>query len=146
MGEERIKRLCCALATLDSVTVRTYWGGEGFWVCPKAAGGFDVSIEIEDDEFTVATDTWHDHFDDAERAIRRCVYSLTSIMRVQRTFRGSQVVRSELQGWNGFSWETTSVMGLIFVPFWRRKHIEYIKNNALTEAEAEAIIVNVLQA
>ena len=144
-GARFVKRLACALATLESVSVRTYWGDDGFWVCPKTPGGFDVSVEFEGNRFVVATDTGSEYFGDAEPAIKHCVYSLTEVMRLQRTFRGNQVVRSELQTWNGTNWVSSVFTGRVFIPFWRRKHVENVQNNVLTVSQAEAAVADALQ-
>jgi len=84
-----------------------------------------VSIIATDDEYQVHIGGWHEHFNDVEDAKNCFAFSFSDVCRLKVTKRGKFECAWTLQSKKDDTLADDSTTGLMFVPFWRHKHIEY---------------------
>ncbi len=93
--------------------------------------GFSVSLIKGTSEWIVHFDGWHEHFDSKDAALNCFAFGLSDECRLEITLRGKFPYGWTLQSKTDNGWESDSTTGLIFFPFWRRKRVEYRRNNVL---------------
>ena len=103
-----------------------------FSVILKASNSFDVSLHIDEEEYTVCFgDGWHEHFSSEEEALRCFFYGLTDKYRMKILIRGGKPYRWIVETFDEGNWEFVSSTGLLFFPFWRKKEVKILQNNVL---------------
>ena len=95
---------------------------------------FDVSIYATGDEFQVGFDGWHEHFDAEEDALNCFAFGLSKECRLKVVKRGNMECSWTAQALQDGTWVDDTTTGLIFVPFWRPKQVEY-RQNTITKIE-----------
>ena len=98
-------------------------------VAPSSPTGFEARAWAGDDGATVWLGGWHEHFDDEDLALKCFLWGLTDKCRLKVVFRGQMDCTWVTQGRRENAWEDDQVVGLILVPFWRRKSVRYLQND-----------------
>jgi len=94
----------------------------------KNPESFDVSFHAFGEEFQVGFDGWHEHFEAEEDALNCFAFGLSEECRLKVVKRGTMECSWAAQFWQDDKWVDDTTTGLIFIPFWRRKQIEYRHN------------------
>ncbi|MGZ2259049.1 hypothetical protein [Roseobacter sp. A03A-229] len=94
----------------------------------KNSESFDVSFHAFGEEFQVGFDGWHEHFEAEEGALNCFAFGLSEECRLKVIKRGAMDCSWTAQAWQDEQWIDDTTTGLIFVPFWRPKQIEYRRN------------------
>lgn len=94
----------------------------------KNPEGFDVSFHAIGEEFQVGFDGWHEHFEAEEDALNCLAFGLSKECRLKVVKRGTMECSWTVQAWQDGTWVDDTTTGLIFIPFWRPKQIEYRHN------------------
>ncbi len=89
---------------------------------------FDVAIYAHGDELQVGFDGWHEHFDAEEDALNCFAFGLSKECRLKVVKRGNMECSWTVQALQDGTWVDDTTTGLIFVPFWKPKHVEYRQN------------------
>ncbi|QUJ77351.1 hypothetical protein KDD17_04940 [Sulfitobacter albidus] len=92
------------------------------------AESFDISFQAFGSEFQVSFDGWHEHFENEEEALNCFTFGLSQECRLKVTKRGAMECSWTVQAWQGDTWVNDTTTGLILIPFWRPKQIEYRHN------------------
>ena len=71
----------------------------------------------------------HEVFDQEAEALACFAFGLSDRCRLATTYRGRFPVQWTVESREGDAWRPDSTTGLLFVPFWRRKRIEYRSNS-----------------
>lgn len=103
--------------------------GQSFCVKPKNSGGFAVTLDLHDGEYTVAFDGWHEHFSDPDDALKCFFMGLGPKCRLKVLTRGSFPQKWTLEVLTGGKWVEDSAVGQLLFPFWRPKRFEYKRNS-----------------
>ncbi len=93
--------------------------------------GFTVWLSVNKSDYTVGYDGWHEKFDNEESALNAFAFGLSNQYRLATEKRGKTACKWVLEFKDGDEWKTDSETGLIFIPFWRKKSIEYRQNNII---------------
>jgi hypothetical protein len=106
---------------------------------PDSSDGFSISFHINESEYVVSYDGWHEHFQDVESALNCFAFGLSDACRLKVVSRHGTphkwIVESRANG----DWALESETGLIFFPFWRRPKIEYRQNSLIKAYETGAL-------
>ena len=114
--------------------IRTYPGAEFAegpdWIryVPSSGDGFTVELLIQDGEYVVSYEAWHEHFDEAISAIRCFAFGLSKTCRLKIISRGKQPHKWIVESLQDGEWVVDSTMGLMIYPFWRKPRVEYRQN------------------
>ena len=100
-------------------------------VDPPTEEGFSVYLTEKDSGFTVGFDGWHEEFEDEAEALDAFTFGLSNCCRIRVTKRGASECKWALEASEDGEWVKYSAVGLIFIPFWRKKSIEYRQNNVI---------------
>lgn len=92
------------------------------------AESFDVSFYAFGSEFQVSFDGWHEYFETEEEALNCFAFGLSKECRLKVTKRGAMECSWTVQARQDETWVDDTTTGLILIPFWRRKQIEYRHN------------------
>ena len=104
-------------------------------VAPQSPDGFCVGLSVDESEYTVHFDGWHDHFDSRDDALDWFAMGVVSgICRVAVTYRARTAVSFALELLDGERWVPHSTTGLIFRPYWGSKRTVYLRNPVRTRA------------
>ncbi len=105
--------------------------GSTITIAAPSPDGFSVSLIEGTSEWIVHFDGWHEHFDSKDAALNCFAFGLSDECRLEITLRGKFSYRWTVQSKTDNGWESDSTTGLIFFPFWRRKRVEFRRNNVL---------------
>jgi hypothetical protein len=94
----------------------------------KNPDSFDVSLHAFGSEFQVSFDGWHEHFETEEEALNCFAFGLSQDCRLKVKKRGTVECSWTVQAWQDDTWVDDTTTGLILIPFWRPKQIEYRRN------------------
>lgn len=98
-------------------------------VPPSSPTGFEVRACSGDKGGIVWLGSWHEHFDSDDLALKCFLWGLTDKCRLKVVFRGQMDCAWITQGRRGDAWEDDQVVGLLLVPFWRKKSARYFQNH-----------------
>ncbi len=93
--------------------------------------GHSVWLSVNKSDYTAGYDGWHEKFDNEESALNAIAFGLSDQCRLAIEKRGKIVCKWTLQFKDGDQWQTDSETGLLFIPFWLEKYIEYRQNNII---------------
>ncbi|MHC4118413.1 MAG: hypothetical protein ACYSWO_13005 [Planctomycetota bacterium] len=127
---ERIKE---RLRQYPQLTWKTEGGGIS--VARPNDDGFSVWLDVNKASFTVGFDGWHEEFEDENEALKVFAFGLSDECRLKVVKRGNTDVKWVLESKDGQEWHEDSSTGLIFVPFWKKKTIEYRQNRIIRYSE-----------
>ena len=94
-------------------------------VTSQNPNSFDVSINADGDAYHVSFGGWHEHIDDQEEALNCFALGLSEDCRLKVVKRGLMECSWTVQTRENEDWVDYSTTGLIFIPLWRRAHVEY---------------------
>ena len=100
-------------------------------VDPTTKSGFSVLFKINNTGFTVGFDGWHEEFQDETEAMNAFAFGLSDRCRLKVIKRGGADCKWVVEAKDGNEWIEDSASGLIFVPFWKKKSIEYRQNSII---------------
>lgn len=95
--------------------------------------GFDLIFVENSGEWIVFFDGWHEHFESRDEALDCFAFGLSSECRLEVTLRGSFPYRWRVQSRTADGWETENTTTLLCFPFWRRRRVEYRRNDVLPD-------------
>lgn len=90
--------------------------------------GFSVWLIVNNPGLTVGYDGWHEEFEDEAEALDAFAFGLSDRCRLKVTKRGDTDTKWIMEGKREEGWIEESTTGLIFIPFWRKKSVEYRQN------------------
>ncbi len=102
-------------------------------VAPPSDEGFSVSFFATPIEYVVYFEGWHEHFETVEKALDCFSFAYSGQCRLRVVYRGSTAVRWELQSRDIDGWVSDTEVGLLLIPFWRRRRVVYLHNPNLLE-------------
>jgi hypothetical protein len=105
---------------------------------PTSRTGFTVSLIEHSPGFTVGFDGWHEEFDNEEEALNCFGFGLSDTCRLKVVKRGGVPCSWSVERKHGEEWHDLGATGLIFVPFWKKKTIEYLCNPIIKNNEQAA--------
>ena len=99
--------------------------------------GFRVELAINDREFMVSSDFWHEHFDKEEedKALNCFAFMLSDACRLRIEYRGQRPVTWTVESLKNGEWIGDSTTGLFDLRFWKEKRVKYFQNNLLRREE-----------
>jgi len=112
-------------------TLNSKLEGDHLTIFPETNSGFSVWITGADGIYTVGYDGWHEEFDDEAEAFSAVLFGLTSECRLKVIKRGETECSWQVESLVDSAWIEESLTGMLFIPFWRRKVIEYRQNNQI---------------
>jgi hypothetical protein len=92
--------------------------------------GFPVELCEVRGAYVVSYRGWHEHFDEEREALECFAFGLSSHCRLVTTYRGRWPVKWTVECREDDGWRMGSTTGLLLVPFWLPKRLEY-ESNAL---------------
>ncbi len=105
--------------------------GNKITIEPVSSSGFTVWLIENNPGFTVGFDGWHEEFDNEDEAVDCFGFGLSDECRLKVVKRGNKPYSWTVQSWSGIDWDNDSTTGLIFIPFWRKKKVEYLSNKII---------------
>jgi hypothetical protein len=114
---------------------RAEWRGTGVTVRCANPDSFAVSIDQVGSGFQVGFSGWHEEFPEFDTALNCFSFGLTGPCRLMVVLRGDRECAWTVQSLQEGVWETDSTTGLLLVPLWKRKRVEY-RYNILPKAES----------
>lgn len=112
--------------------------GDTLSVIPMTATGFSVRITVNHPGFTVSYDGWHEEFEKEDDALNCFAFGLSDECRLKVVKRGDADCTWVVESKDGTDWHEDSRTGLVFVPFWKKKSVEYRQNNVIKTSEPAA--------
>jgi hypothetical protein len=100
--------------------------------------GFAVSLTEKLSGYTVGFDGWHEEFDEEDEALEAFAFGLSDQCRLKVVKRGKMECAWIVEGRENDQWQEDSTTGLIFIPFWRKRNVEYRQNRVITNSEPGA--------
>jgi len=105
-------------------------------VMPNHETGFPVSIHIDDGAVSVFFDGWHEHFNSEPEALNCFAFGLSDSCRLRVVYFGDTPTKWTVETQQNGTWVPDSTTGMIFVPFWRPRRVEFLQNQLLISAGA----------
>lgn len=100
-------------------------------VFPRNENGFTVSLFLNEGDYTVSFNGWHENFQTAEEALNCFAFGLSSDCRLKEYVRGGFAYKWHLEHKVDSIWVKESETGLFFFPFWRKLEIRYLQNDLI---------------
>lgn len=100
--------------------------------------GFDVWCSVDENEYTVGLDGWHEHFEKSEvqEALNCFDFGLSDECRLKVISRGGQNHKWVMEAKEGGSWITYSTTALLWAKYWRKPIVKYLSNSVLKVGNA----------
>lgn len=105
--------------------------GDSVTIDAPSESGFSVWLTVNNPGFTVGFDGWHEEFQDEAGALDAFAFGLGDQCRLKVTKRGDMDCKWIVEGKSEDGWTEDSTTGLIFVPFWKKKIVEYRQNSVI---------------
>ena len=109
--------------TAQSITIPT-----------ETENGFDVTLSVDNDKFTVYFNGWHEHFEDEETALNCFAFGLSNYCRLKEFSKNGKPYKWILEYKEDGEWLADSTTGLInaaLVKFWTRETVRYLRNDLI---------------
>jgi len=97
--------------------------------------GFTVWLTENNPGFTVGFDGWHEEFEHEDEAMNCFAFGLSDECRLKVVKYGNKPCSWIVESRDGDQWKEESKTGLIFVPFWKSKSVEYLSNSVFKSSE-----------
>lgn len=117
---------------------RAEWRNAGVTVHCDKPDSFPVSIDQVGAGFQVGFSCWHEEFPDLCQALNCFSFGLAGPCRLMVVLRGDMECAWTLQSIQEGVWQNDSTTGLLLVPLWRKKRIEY-RYNALPKSQTTSL-------
>ena len=110
--------------------------GEGsIDILPASDDGFAIEVAESPGQYRVSFGGgWHEHFDDPDEALECVAFGLSTQCRLVEVRRGDTPCRWTVEQLQNDEWVPISTVGLMLVPFWRRKTVVHLRNRHMVEA------------
>ncbi len=105
--------------------------GNRITIFPSSSTGFSVWLTENKNGFTVGFDGWHEEFSNQEEALDCFAFGLSDHCRLKVTKRGNFSCNWIVEVKKDDEWVEDSETGLIFIPFWKKKSVEYYTNSII---------------
>ena len=109
--------------------------GNRISIDPPTESGFSIWLTVNNPGFTVGFDGWHEEFDGEAEALDAFAFGLSDHCRLKVVKLGDTDCRWGVEEKVGDEWKEDSTTGLIFIPFWKKKSVEYRQNNVIKISE-----------
>jgi hypothetical protein len=137
VAAEELRRMGVIQQLRESLTAHSVeWHEDAEWlhIVAETPNGFAIDISTQGPPYMVIFDQgWHEHFDDEKEALECVVFGLSGQCRLRKVHRGgttcSWPVEQEQEG----EWGAISTVGLVLIPFWRRRTVIYLRNQYIRE-------------
>jgi hypothetical protein len=101
-------------------------------VFPITADGFEVTLIVNSiDNYTVHFEGWHEDFNDAKEALNCFAFGLSTNCRLREYRRGNFAYKWTVEHREENEWLEEGTVGLLLVPFWRRRTSRLLQNNLI---------------
>ena len=100
-------------------------------VLPTSNDGFTVGLDINQTQYTVSFNGWHENFQREEEALDCFAFGLSDECRLKEYWRGNFAYRWTVESKQDGDWVADSNTGLLIFPFWKPKRICYLQNNLI---------------
>ncbi len=97
-------------------------------VDPATEQGFSEWLTDDEGEIIVGFDGWHTDFQDETEALDCFAWGLSDQCQLKVIMHGSTAYAWVAERKDGSEWRRQSTTALIFVPFWRKRRVEYLQN------------------
>ncbi|MES2981516.1 MAG: hypothetical protein V4727_04305 [Verrucomicrobiota bacterium] len=111
---------------------------EGHTITVEAANsdGFAVWLVDKQPGYTVGYDGWHEEFDDEEMALNAFAFGLSEDCRLKVIQRGKTACSWTVESGNREGqWFEDGMVGLLWIPFWRKRTTVYRQNHLIKNNE-----------
>ena len=102
--------------------------------------GFSVWLTVDEGEIIVGLDGWHEHFQDETEALNCFAWGLSDQCRLKVIMRGSTAYAWVAERKDGSEWRRESTTTLMFIPFWRKRRVEYLQYAIIKMAGDDASV------
>jgi hypothetical protein len=99
---------------------------------PRSPEGFTVEFLVEDGEYVVAFEGWHERFHDVDEALKCFAFGISDKCRLQIVSRGGTPHKWIVECYRDGEWVADSETGLLLFRFWQSPRVEF-RQNTLTE-------------
>jgi hypothetical protein len=103
-------------------------------VQPTSDTGFAVDLTVNQGQYTVSFNGWHEDFETEDEALECFAFGLSDECRLKECRRGNFAYRWTVQSKHEGNWVADSSTGLLFFLFWKPKKIWYLQNNLIASA------------
>jgi hypothetical protein len=107
---------------------RAEWRSTGVTVHCDNADNFPVSMDQIGNGVQVGFSGWHEEFSELDQALNCFSFGLTGPCRLMVVLRRKQECAWTVQSLQNGVWENDSTTGLLLVPVWQKKRVEYRRN------------------
>ena len=101
-------------------------------VLPTSNDGFTVRLDINQSQYTVSFNGWHENFQREEEALDCFAFGLSDECRLKEHRRGNFAYRWTVEYKQNGNWVADSATSLFIFQFWKPKRICYLQNNLIT--------------
>lgn len=105
--------------------------GNSISIPPILSTGFTIWLTENISGFTVGFDGWHEEFDHENDALNCIAFGLSDQCRLKIVKYGKIACSWTLEMKNEHGWAEESRTGLIFIPFWKKRSVEYLTNSII---------------
>ena len=103
-------------------------------VLPRSNDGFTVDLNVNQSQYTVSFNGWHEEFEKEDEALDCFAFGLSDECRLKECRRGNFAYRWTVESKQNGNWVADSETGLFLFPFWRPKKVCYLQNNVIASA------------
>ena len=118
-------------ARLQKYPMARHESGEAWIrVLPASNDGFIVQLRAGSKKYEVSFDGWHEDFDREEEALNCFAFGLSSECRLKVWSFARFDYKWTVEHYQDGAWIEDSTVGLLVVPFWKRR-FRYLLNNII---------------
>ena len=103
-------------------------------VLPTSNDGFTVDLDVNQGQYSVSFNGWHEVFEKEDEALECFAFGLSDECRLKECRRGNFAYRWTVESKENGKWVADSETGLFFFPFWKPKKVCYLQNNLIASA------------
>jgi hypothetical protein len=107
-------------------------------VIPTSDSGFTVDLYVNDDEYTVHFNGWHESFTEQDEALNCFAFGLSNGCRLKEFRRSGFAYKWTVEYKEQGNWIEDSTTGLLLFPFWGKREIRLLQNGLIFD-EADAV-------
>ncbi len=104
-------------------------------VRPTSESGFQVSLEVNDRQYQVSFDGWHEEFTNEEDALHCFFFGLSAECRLRVISHGGFRHKWTVEFLNEGVWGADSTTGLLLFPFFLPKTVRVFQNDLIKTAQ-----------
>ena len=103
-------------------------------VLPTSNNGFTVDLNVNQSQYTVSFNGWHEDFEKEDEALDCFAFGLSDECRLKECRRGNFAYRWTVESKQDGNWVADSETCVFLFPFWKPKKICYLQNNLIGSA------------